>query len=497
LVSALTGYDNAVFISYTHVDNEPFGPDDLRWIDFLHDQLTSRLRQLFGQRVTVWRDHKLHGNDVIAETMLERLSKVAALVSICSPRYLTSEWCRRELKEFLDAARAGGGIHVGTRSRVFKVVKTPVERDELREPLDALLGYEFYEELPGEHRVREFLLNPDPEERWKFYARVDDLAQDIAALLKDLSTNGGRSDEDAAQERTVYLAEATSDLASDRDSMRRELERRGHEVLPQRALPLAADELAAAVNEDLSRAALSIHLLGSRYGARPEGEDRSIPHLQVDLARRVASHDGLAQLIWIPDELPAVEEPQAELIGALETADVGDETEVVRAPLERFKAYALERLAPPRPTAISPGDPHAAKHVYLIHEREDRGPAEAVRAQLEAMGHVVMLPLAEGAESEAREVHQESLVYCDAVLIYHGSASEHWLRMKLIDLLKAHGWGRAEPFQAKAVLMGPPPTPDKASFATREALVLDATGNSSVSVLEPFLAQLGAVATGP
>ncbi len=113
------------------------------------------------------------------------------------------------------------------------------------------------------------------------------------------------------------------------------------------------------------------------------------------------------------------------------------------------------------------------------------------------MGHVVMLPLAEGAESEAREVHQESMVYCDAVLIYHGSASEHWLRMKLFDLLKARGWGRAEPFQAKAVLMGPPSTAHKASFATREALVLDATGDSSVSVLEPFLAQLGAVATRP
>ncbi len=182
------------------------------------------------------------------------------------------------------------------------------------------------------------------------------------------------------------MAEASSDLASHRDNVRRELERRGHEVLPRRALPLAAKELATAVNDDLSRAKLSIHLLGGRYGIRPEGENRSIPHLQVDLARRVASRDGLAQLIWIPDELHAVEEPQAELIGALETADVGDETEVVRAPLERFKAYALERLAPPRPTAISPADPRAAKRVYLIHEREDRRPAEAVRAQLEADG---------------------------------------------------------------------------------------------------------------
>ncbi len=189
---AATGDGNAIFISYTHVDNQPFGPDALRWISYLHEQLTSRLEQLLGQRVTVWRDDKLQGNDVFAETTVEQLSRVSALISVCSPRYLKSEWCQRELNEFLAAAKSGGGLQVGTKSRVFKVVKTPVPLNELRAPLDALLGYEFYEEIPGQRRIREFLLNPDPEQRWKFYARVDDLAQDIAALLEDLSEDGHR-----------------------------------------------------------------------------------------------------------------------------------------------------------------------------------------------------------------------------------------------------------------------------------------------------------------
>ena len=35
---------------------------------------------------------------------------------------------------------------------------------------------------------------------------------------------------------------------------------------------------------------------------RPEGEGRSIPHLQIDLARGVASRGGLLQLIWIPED---------------------------------------------------------------------------------------------------------------------------------------------------------------------------------------------------
>ena len=116
------------------------------------------------------------------------------LVSVCSPRYLHSEWCRRELDEFVHAAQAGPGMQVGTKSRVFKVLKTPVPVDEQPEPLRSLLGYEFYEESPADHRVREYLLNPAPEERWKFYARVDDLAQDIAGLLDDLATTSVSSD---------------------------------------------------------------------------------------------------------------------------------------------------------------------------------------------------------------------------------------------------------------------------------------------------------------
>jgi hypothetical protein len=47
------GYDDAVFISYTHVDNQPFGPDHLCWISHLHDQLTCRVAQLYGDQATV------------------------------------------------------------------------------------------------------------------------------------------------------------------------------------------------------------------------------------------------------------------------------------------------------------------------------------------------------------------------------------------------------------------------------------------------------------
>lgn len=488
--SSSTDHEDAVFISYTHVDNQPFGPDHLCWISHLHEQLTCRVEQLYGEQAMVWRDEKLHGNDVFAESLVDRLSTVAVLVSVCSPRYLHSEWCRRELDEFLHCAEATSGTQVGTKSRVFKVLKTPVQLDEQPEPLRSLLGYEFYEESPTDHRVREYLLNPAPEERWKFYARVDDLAQDIARLLEELAHDGRLHRTPPASGRTIYLAESTSDVVSHRDNLKRELERRGHRILPRETLPLTVEDLTTAVGDDLSHAELSIHLLGSRYGARPENEDRSIPHLQLDLAREVAGRGGLVQLIWIPEGLETADDEQAALVAELQSANIGRGVEVVRAPLEAFKAHVLDQLRPPPEPTVEPILPKGCTRVYLAHDRGDQEAVGPLQTELERLGCMVLLPLGEGTEVEAREVHEAAMVLCDAVIIYYGTTSEHWVRMKLFDILKAPGWGRREPLRAGAVWVAEPTTAHKLAYETDEAMVLHGTSGAARAVLEPFVAQL-------
>ena len=102
-------------------------------------------------------------------------------------------------------------------------MKTPVPLDELPPPLAPLLGYEFYELLPEGDRFREFLLNPDEEARWKFYARADDLAQDIVDLLDELADEAFTTSQPMTSRGspggpgTVYLAATTSDVSEGRD----------------------------------------------------------------------------------------------------------------------------------------------------------------------------------------------------------------------------------------------------------------------------------------
>jgi hypothetical protein len=484
----------AVFISYTHVDNQPFGPDKQRWISLLDEHLSVRLEQLAPEHhVSVWRDDKLEGNDVFAESLEERLGEVAVLISVCSPKYLLSEWCQRELNEFVRAAQAKGGLAVGTKSRVFKVMKTPVPLEELPPPLASLLGYEFYEVLSEGDHFREFLLNPDEEARWKFYARADDLAQDIADLLDELT------DEPVPPElvpsSTVYLAVGTSDVSEGRDDLRRELQRRGCRVLPDHDLPLVADDLSAAVTAWLSESDFSIHLLGARYGARPEGEDRSIPELQLELARGFADRQVLTQLIWIDEGLDVVEEEQVELIGRIETTNVDSGVEVVRAPLDRFKAHILDTMSRSPVPATTDTDSEG-RTVYLVYAPADSDAAEVLQGTIEAQGYHVIAPLTEGSEAEVREVHETSMVLSDAVLIYYGNCSEHWVRMRLLDLMKVRGWGKTEPYLAQALWVVAPDTPHKAKLHTTQALVLNGTADPELTALEPFLAKLEGPGTG-
>jgi len=494
----LPRFDTDIFISYTHIDNQAFGEDQSQWVSDLHGRLKVRLDQLVGGSVSIWRDAKLTGNDSFADVLCDKLERVGLLVSIVSPRYLQSDWCVRELERFLDAAKRNRGLHVGNRARLFKVVKTPVPVPAQPGEMQRLLGYDFFHELQS-GKVREFHLDPSPEARRAYWARLDDLAQDIQTLLLDLRNDEASRPptEPAFSRETVYLAETSSDMRALRDCLRRDLLDRGFRVLPEAPLPLDGDELRTAVGADLAAAVVSIHPIGTRYGAVPEGEERSLPHLQFDLALERAQAGQLRTLAWIPAQTDAAESRQSELIASIErTQAPARALEVMRVPMESLKTYILEQLETRPPAVEATAAAGAGRRVYLICDRDDVAAVEPLRAYLEQQGNAVTLPFFDGTETEIREDHQDSLVLCDAVLIYYGSGREFWLRTKLRDLLKAPGWGRSQAFQAKAVYVAPPHSPEKQVYRTSEALLIHGAESFTPASLRPFLDLLAAAPGG-
>jgi hypothetical protein len=482
-------YEHDVLISYAHIDDQALLDGEKGWVSTLHRLLEIRVGQLRGQVPKIWRDPKLQGNDYFADTILERLPKIAALVSVLSPRYVQSEWCNRELKEFWRLAQQSGGVRVADKGRIFKVVKTPVEQERLPEEVQPMLGYEFFTYDPQSGRPRELGPAGDAATDRAFLTKLDDLAYDIAQLLTALEKNGGATATPGPSKGAVFLAETSFELREEREAIRRDLVRNGYEVLPDRPLPLVAPELDAVCNEQLQRCRLSIHLIGRNYGVIPEGGVHSLPERQQALASARGAAHGLTSIIWIAPELEVEDERQRKFIEHLQTDPVVHATaELLQIPIEDVKTILYRKLAPPPAVETVHGDnPLDLKRIYLLCDQDDLEATAPLADFLFGLGYEVILPIFDEDETQTRIEHEESLKSAHGVLLYYGAGSELWLRRKLREMQKSAGLGRDKPWLARAIYVAGPMTPQKERFRTLEATILhEPAGGFDPAVLEPF-----------
>lgn len=490
-------FDADAFISYAHMDNVELVEGQKGWVANLHRALEVRLGQLLGKHAHIWRDPKLQGNDVFADALVTRLQRVAALVSVVSPRYIKSEWAHRELVEFFKAAESQGGISIHDKARIFKVLKTPVPLEMHPPELRSILGYEFFKIDPETGRIRELNEIFGPEAQRDFWIKLDDLAHDICCLLEILeSGDEGTSSAAPTEKGNIFLADVTYDLREQREAIKRDLQQHGYEVFPAIPLIPVASELKAAVREDLARCSMSIHLMGKTYGVVPEGGMESLLEIQNELAIERAKHGGFSRLVWIPSGLQVEDPRQRKVIEQLRMDPrMHQGADLLETFLEDLRTVIQDRLrlaeesakAPPVSAAVA-GENLA--RIYLIYDRRDKDNAGPWADFLFERNLEVIHPAFDGDEAELREYHDENLRTCDGALILYGSSSECWLRRKLRELQKSAGYGRTKPAPTIAIALIPPQTADKERFRTHEALVIRQWGGFSADPLNEFVSRM-------
>jgi len=487
-------YKNEIFISYAHIDNESAFQGQNGWISDFHHALEIRVAQLLGRKPTVWRDPKLTGNDQFADTITDQLPQTAVLVTVLSPRYVKSEWCRREFQSFWQTCTKSSGVALGNKSRIFKVVKTPVpnlpDDTDLQPLLQPLLGYDFFKLDPDTGKFHELDLAFGPEAKADYWLRLDDLAQDIASLLEKMMSGAQKEQQ---THPAVYLAETSADVKEQAISVRRDLERRGYPVYPNRQLPLEKSELEAFVREQLSLCAMSVHLGGANYGVVPDGSIQSIVEIQHELAVEYAKSRGVVRLVWLPPAVQPQDERQHKFVERLRNdPSWGKDADLLETSVESLKTAIDERLAiletpPKKEEPPAPARDAQPGRVYLICDQPDLDNLRPLSDFLFEQGIEVILPLFEGSEADLRLEHEENLATCDAAIIYHGQTHDLFLRRKLRELKKA---GESSRLRVRAVCLAPPATPDKQSFRTLEATVIEQTSGFSPGSWTPFLSQL-------
>jgi hypothetical protein len=502
-------FEYDIFISYGWVDDEDPAGDMKGWVDLLVERLPRVVASYLGDKPRLWRDERsLRGNDLLASAINDGVARSRLFVPVVSPRYVLSEWCRKELEAFCATdPTAGAGPH---RSRIFKVIKTPLLLPHLKEPeqLRELIGYSFYA-LEGD-RPREFSPDVTPAKDQRYWDALGRLAWDITNTLVALrsapeaaattttraattparadsaasngSPNGASNSGAGAAAKPVYLAESTSDLAKEREQVRDELRQRGYEVLPEQRLPLEERRLTEeAVRRDLARCPVSVHMVGTRYGSTPEDDPASAVQIQESLAAERGEADpSFRRILWMPPGLstPALEVTDArqrDFISELQTR-VKAGAELLQTTVEELKTRVVEKLTAAERAEAEKANSAAGAHqrqklkqVYLICENSDRSFVRPIRQYLHNEKFEVITWLeGEGGTAADRlmEYHRKNLRECDAALIYFGSGDEPWVRKNLEDLEKAYGYGREDDWTASAVYVGAPTNPDKEDFLT-------------------------------
>src|SRR5262249_28556818 len=238
-------------------------------------------------------------------------------------------------------------------------------------------------------------------------------------------------------------------------------------------LPTLARDVERTMAHCLAKCTLAIHLLGKHYGVTPEDSSESIPAMQLRLTAERARGSALARLIWMPGaDVPDDARQRAFVLRVQEDPLLHQRAEILEGNLNLLKKELIRRLVPPeeKPKATAPAQSsRGTPKLYLICDPKDEETVEALEDYLFAQGLEILLPAFDGDDADAAALHHDNLLTCNAALVYYGRAPRAWVDIKLRELLKAAGYGRAAPITVQAVYIAPPDDRRKDRFHSHQA----------------------------
>lgn len=487
-------FSRHAFISYAHIDNQPLLDASDGWVTTFHRALGQLLSPKLGCVADIWRDERLTGNDIFSDEILQQFPSTAVLVSVLSPRYVKSDWCEKEIIGFCEAAERTGGVAVGNKSRIFKVIKTPIDAGEEVPPvLRDMLGYAFYE-TDEDHVPRELDPAFGDAARQEFLRKVNKLAWDMKTLLDELMDEEAAPQAETQTKPAVYLAECARDRRVARELIEQELERLGYLVLPAHPLPTDEAELVAEVEKLIAQCSLSVHLVGTGYGAVPDGAgEKSVVVLQNEIAVEASRKRALKRVISLPAGTESAQAAQQAFIDALHTDPSAQfAADLITGSLEDVKSAILAALKSIESAQKGETSEAAPKRVYVICDAQDRKATVPLLKALKARSIDVRTPVFTGDPAQVREANQELLANCDAAIIFYAAADEAWKfqQHNEVQRVRAGRTGKA-PLHELTYLAAPMTDDKDLLLSMGEAGVIDATGGFSEEALAPLFQALG------
>lgn len=290
--------------------------------------------------------------------------------------------------------------------------------------------------------------------------------------------------------RTVFIAPVSVGMQELVRKVQSDLEMRGvGVVLPEGT----AADWGSSVRNGLSRATLSIHLIGDTDQRDSTQSRQRISDALAAAIEYSRTNPALQVLVWRPrhSEEASGQLPILDLIG--KHPELSATTEVVQSTVEDLKSMIYDKLeSQPGPSEATPvvAALGSGVQLYLIYDQRDSETAQPVVDFLKQHEITVLPSIFEGEQAALRAMHNEYLRRCDAAVIIYGKVREPWVRMKQQDLLRSAALGRPKRLAAKAVFLCSNNKEEKAHFSAPDMTVIK--GFESTDALSSFVEKLGA-----
>jgi hypothetical protein len=132
-----------------------------------------------------------------------------------------------------------------------------------------------------------------------------------------------------------------------------------------------------------------------------------------------------------------------------------EEVELIRTNFEEFKYYLLKKIEADATETVDgfyiKGDSNLS--VYFIYDNVDKDVASEYIEFLRKRGFTVFTPVFGSDILEVRKSHNTSLMKFDIAIIFAEDATQNWVNMKIMDILKSPGLGREKAILGKAVVI--------------------------------------------
>lgn len=473
----LPKFENDLFISYRHIDNENYRDPDLKWIEKFHSALGARLTHLVGD-VKIWRDDpNIRAGDDFRKAIATALDATAVFLAVMSRTYMDSEECMAELDRFL------GNLKQATDELPRKIVPVfkhpPKPEQKLPPELANLDRVDFFEWLDlASDRFVEFYPDDSNPAAPKFWSTMERLVEDLRVYLETLK---GRANQGALGK--VYLAHTGPDLNNYREALRTELQQRGFLALPKTPLLWNSSDLRENLVSCLEAAELCIHLVARSSQGDANGQQKA--RLQLELAcsamKKKSKHP---PMVWIRPALQTDAGTDDLLIKYIKEELCNEGVEYCEGSLEAFKTHIYDQLnlATRRASNLRIAD---TREVALIVERGDKAAAAEMRRFLvQKTDREPILISFSGERPEDPSLFADGIKRCSQCIICWGTTEESWVQRLLIEDSLARRYGE----KSLCIYLLAPASDDKLAFVTRKAAVIDGTSGVNTEKLQNFVA---------